>query len=80
MDKLCQRFRNADTERQWRDIAYCLSLLSFNSEKSLKKLEEHSPLYQDKLHEPFVFKLLLEILAKVSILLHANITDQKTSY
>jgi condensin complex subunit 1 len=65
VDKLCQRFRNADTERQWRDIAYCLSLLSYNSEKSLKKLDEHSVLYQDKLYEPFVYKLLLEILAKV---------------
>lgn len=65
MDKLCQRFRNADTERQWRDIAYCLSLLNYNSEKSLRKLEEHSSLYQDKLYEPFVYKLFLEILAKV---------------
>lgn len=40
VEKLCQRLRLADTERQWRDIAYCLSLLPFKSERSMKKLIE----------------------------------------
>lgn len=40
VEKLCQRFRLAGTERQWRDIAYCLSLLPFKSERSMKKLIE----------------------------------------
>lgn len=40
VDKLCQRFRVSTDERQWRDIAFCLSLLPFKSEKSLKKLIE----------------------------------------
>ena len=45
------RFKHADTERQWRDIGFCLSLLSFGTEKSLKKLADHFSLYQDKLYE-----------------------------
>ncbi|KAJ3010187.1 Condensin complex subunit [Thoreauomyces humboldtii] len=64
VEKLCLRFRNADTERQWRDISYCLSLLSFASEKSVKKLIEHYPQYQDKLHEPVVYKILEDIFNK----------------
>ncbi|KAJ3189764.1 Condensin complex subunit [Gaertneriomyces sp. JEL0708] len=64
VDKLCMRFCNADTTRQWRDIAYCLSLLSFASEKSVRKFFEHLPHYQDKLHEPTVYKLLQDLLSK----------------
>lgn len=48
LDKLCHRFRNTNTERQWRDIAFCLSLLNL-SEKTMKKLIEHLPNYKDKL-------------------------------
>ena len=40
IDKLCQRFRIVTDERQWRDIAYCMSLLPFKSERSVKKLVE----------------------------------------
>lgn len=64
VEKLCQRFRLATDERQWRDIAFCLSLLPFKSERSMKKLIEGLPFYQDKLHEETVFKRFSEILAK----------------
>nr|ODN98900.1 condensin complex subunit 1 [Cryptococcus depauperatus CBS 7855] len=64
VEKLCQRFRLAAEERQWRDISYCLSLLPFKSERSLKKLIEGLPFYQDKLHEETVFRRFSEILAK----------------
>ncbi|GHJ88861.1 hypothetical protein NliqN6_5263 [Naganishia liquefaciens] len=64
VEKLCQRFRLADTERQWRDIAYCLSLLPFKSERSMKKLIEGLPFYQDKLHEETVYRRFNEILLK----------------
>ncbi|TYJ51842.1 hypothetical protein B9479_007560 [Cryptococcus floricola] len=64
VEKLCQRFRLATEERQWRDISYCLSLLPFKSERSLKRLIEGLPFYQDKLHEETVFKRFVEILAK----------------
>lgn len=42
IEKLCQRFRIVTDERQWRDIAFCMSLLPFKSEKSVKKLVEVS--------------------------------------
>ncbi|KAI9102612.1 non-SMC mitotic condensation complex subunit 1-domain-containing protein [Phlyctochytrium arcticum] len=64
VDKLCVRFKNSSTERQWRDISYCLSLLSFTSDKSIKKLIEHLPQYQDKLHEPVLYKNLQDIVNK----------------
>ncbi|WVQ81007.1 hypothetical protein IAT38_003114 [Cryptococcus sp. DSM 104549] len=64
VEKLCQRFRLATDERQWRDISFCLSLLPFKSERSMKKLIEGLPFYQDKLHEETVFRRFTEILAK----------------
>lgn len=64
VEKLCQRFRLSDDPRQWRDIAFCLSLLPFKSERSVKKLTESIQFYRDKLHEPVVFERFQEILAK----------------
>ncbi len=65
VEKLCQRFRLAPDPRQWRDIAFCLSLLPFKSERSVKRLIEGLPFYQDKLHEDAVFNRFNEILTKV---------------
>ncbi|KAG9093663.1 Condensin complex subunit [Ceratobasidium sp. 370] len=56
VEKLCQRFRTATEERQWRDIAFCLSMLPYKSERSVKKLIEGLPYYQDKLYEETVFQ------------------------
>lgn len=64
VEKLCQRFRLTSSERQWRDIAFCLSLLPYKSERSVKKLIEGLPFYQDKLFHPEVYKRFQEILAK----------------
>ncbi|KAG8948308.1 Condensin complex subunit, partial [Tulasnella sp. 419] len=64
VEKLCQRFRLTDEPRQWQDIAYCLSLLPFKSERSVKKLIEGLPFYQDKLHNEAVFNRFNEILSK----------------
>ncbi|KAL9940062.1 hypothetical protein V8E36_000767 [Tilletia maclaganii] len=64
VDKLCQRFRLTSEERQWRDIAFCLSLLPYKSERSIKKLVEGLPFYQDKLHSEAVYLRFSEILAK----------------
>ncbi|CAG8579451.1 5283_t:CDS:10 [Ambispora gerdemannii] len=66
VEKLCQRFKNLDDKRQWRDIAFCLSLLSYKSEKSFKKLVEGIPNYQDKLHEEAVYKHFMEIISKAN--------------
>lgn len=67
VEKLCQRFRLTEDVRQWRDIAFCLSLLPFKSERSVKKLMEGLPFYRDKLHEGTVFKHFQDILVKVRV-------------
>ncbi|CDO69101.1 hypothetical protein BN946_scf185042.g3 [Trametes cinnabarina] len=64
VEKLCQRFRLSEDPRQWRDIAFCLSLLPFKSERSVKKLMEGVPFYRDKLHEETVYARFQEILTK----------------
>ncbi|KAI0030503.1 non-SMC mitotic condensation complex subunit 1-domain-containing protein [Vararia minispora EC-137] len=64
VEKLCQRFRTAEAARHWRDIAFCLSLLPFRSERSLKKLIEGLPSYRDKLHDEGVYARFQEILSK----------------
>lgn len=43
----------------------CLSMLPYKSEKSVKKLQDALPMYQDKLGEPTVYKRFEEILNKV---------------
>ncbi|GAA5962078.1 hypothetical protein JCM8115_002909 [Rhodotorula mucilaginosa] len=65
VEKLCQRFSGTSQPRQWRDIAFCLSLLPFNSDNAVKKLLEGLPFYQDKLHEETVYKRFGEILTKI---------------
>jgi hypothetical protein len=64
LDKLCQRFRLCSTARQARDLAYCLSLVSYNSERSFRKLVEAFPLYHDKLSDYGTFRLFADILHK----------------
>jgi hypothetical protein len=75
VEKLCQRFKNLDDRRQWRDIAYCLSLLPYKSEKSFKKLTEGMAHYQDKLNENDVYKYFTEIIAKVFFLEYIEYID-----
>ena len=67
VEKLIMRFKNADNDRQCRDIAFCLSLLPFSSEKSIKKLIDGMPHYQDKLYEHTVWKHFQEVLSKVRL-------------
>ncbi|KAJ7052444.1 non-SMC mitotic condensation complex subunit 1-domain-containing protein [Mycena amicta] len=64
VEKLCQRFHLSEDPRQWRDIAFCMSLLPFKSERSVKKLIEGLAFYRDKLHEEVVFERFTEILNK----------------
>uniref|UniRef100_A0A671LUT6 Condensin complex subunit 1 n=1 Tax=Sinocyclocheilus anshuiensis TaxID=1608454 RepID=A0A671LUT6_9TELE len=64
VEKLCQRFRTAKTERQWADLAISLSLLSL-CERGFKKLQECWDCYSDKLAEPGVYQPLLSIAAKL---------------
>ncbi|KAM9352803.1 condensin complex subunit 1 [Symphorus nematophorus] len=64
VEKLCQRFRTAKTERQWCDLAMSLSLLSM-CERGFKRLQECWECYSDKLTEPGVYQPLLSITAKL---------------
>ncbi|KAG0695301.1 non-SMC mitotic condensation complex subunit 1-domain-containing protein [Suillus ampliporus] len=75
VEKLCQRFRLSEDPRQWRDIAFCLSLLPFKSERSVKKLIEGLQFYRDKLHEQGVFDRFSEILTKARSNKSANKPD-----
>ncbi|KII87644.1 hypothetical protein PLICRDRAFT_643063 [Plicaturopsis crispa FD-325 SS-3] len=77
VEKLCQRFRLSEDPRQWRDIAFCLSLLPFKSERSVKKLIEGLQFYRDKLHEEVVFARFSEILAKARSNKSANKPDSE---
>ncbi|KAJ1311862.1 hypothetical protein OPQ81_010322 [Rhizoctonia solani] len=79
VEKLCQRFRSVTEERQWRDIAFCLSMLPYKSERSVKKLIEGLPFYQDKLHEETVFMRFNEILVKAKQNKSANKPDTELS-
>ncbi|KAH9972005.1 non-SMC mitotic condensation complex subunit 1 [Lactifluus volemus] len=58
------RFRLTGDTRQWRDIAFCLSLLPFKSECSVKKLIEGLPFYRDKLYEEGGYARFQEVLVK----------------
>ncbi|KAI0750990.1 non-SMC mitotic condensation complex subunit 1-domain-containing protein [Daedaleopsis nitida] len=75
VEKLCQRFRLSEEPRQWRDIAYCLSLLPFKSERSVKKLIEGLQFYRDKLRDEGVFERFQEILQKARANKSANKPD-----
>ncbi|KAG8878535.1 Condensin complex subunit [Tulasnella sp. 332] len=77
VEKLCQRFRLTDDPRQWQDIAFCLSLLPFKSERSMRKLIEGLPFYQDKLHDEDVFTRFSEILTKARSNKSANKPDSE---
>lgn len=47
VDKLCFRFKITTEERQWRDAVFCLGLLT-HTDKTIRKLIEHIPLFKDK--------------------------------
>ncbi|KAJ8287804.1 hypothetical protein COCON_G00004630 [Conger conger] len=64
VEKLCQRFRTAKTERQWCDLAVSLSLLSM-CERGFKRLQECWECYSDKLTEAGVYQPLLSVAARV---------------
>ncbi|KAL7024546.1 hypothetical protein ACKWTF_013099 [Chironomus riparius] len=61
VDKLCYRFKMTEQERQWRDIAFCLSLLSY-TEKTIKKLIENIGFFKDKVQIQEVYDLFRYII------------------
>lgn len=64
VDKLSHRFRQCDTVQQCRDLAYCLSQLSYTNDKTIKRLLENYPVYKDKLADDRTAALMLEVVVK----------------
>ncbi|XP_058681359.1 condensin complex subunit 1 [Ammospiza caudacuta] len=63
VEKLCQRFRTARTERQYRDLSHCLALLPV-SERGLHKLQDNYDCFADKLQDPAVYNSFQTVLAR----------------
>ncbi|XP_051819614.1 condensin complex subunit 1 isoform X1 [Antechinus flavipes] len=64
VEKLCQRFRTARTERQHRDLAYCLSLLPL-TERGLRKMQDNFECFGDKLSDETIFTAFLAAIGKL---------------
>ncbi|XP_062369276.1 condensin complex subunit 1 [Cinclus cinclus] len=63
VEKLCQRFRTARTERQYRDLSHCLALLPV-SDRGLHKLQDNYDCFADKLQDPAVYSCFQTMLAR----------------
>ncbi|ETE61105.1 Condensin complex subunit 1, partial [Ophiophagus hannah] len=64
VEKLCQRFRTARTERQHHDLAYCLTLLPL-TERGLRKMQDNFDCFADKLQDLTVYNHFLVVLGRV---------------
>ncbi|VDM34274.1 unnamed protein product [Hydatigera taeniaeformis] len=64
VEKICSRFRVTQTERQWRDLAYCLRVMSFN-ERMIRTLHENLPIFAQQLSIPDVYQSFSEILVNI---------------
>ncbi|XP_023212106.1 condensin complex subunit 1-like isoform X2 [Centruroides sculpturatus] len=60
VEKLCYRFRATRNEVQWRNLAFCLSLLTYN-ERSLLKLQENLGCLGEKLADDIVYEHMTSI-------------------
>jgi condensin complex subunit 1 len=65
VEKLCYRFKVTEQERQWRDIAFCLSLLSY-TEKTIKKLADNIVMFKDKVQVQEVYEYFRTIITDTS--------------
>ena len=65
VEKLCLRFRVTNNERQWRDVAYCLSLLSYN-EKTIKKLIDNIHCFKDKVQIEEIYDAFKTIISSTN--------------
>lgn len=63
VEKLCQRFRMTLDVQQWRNFAYCLSLVKY-TDKCVRKLTEQFACFHDKLSDPEIYNCFTEIISK----------------
>jgi len=64
IEKLCHRFKATRERNQWRNLAYCLTLLPY-SEKGFKKIYENFSFYTESLGDVEIYEYFKFILAKV---------------
>ncbi|XP_074839699.1 condensin complex subunit 1 [Carettochelys insculpta] len=64
VEKLCQRFRTARTERQYRDLSHCLTLLPL-SERGLRKMQDNFDCFADKLHDQAVYTSFIAAVSRL---------------
>lgn len=62
-EKLCHRFPGTSDVKQWKDLSYCMAQLTY-TDKSLKKMIELFPKYQNALGEEEVVEHFRSIVAK----------------
>lgn len=62
VEKLCFRFLTMKTECQWRDLAYCMSLIPFG-ERGIRKLYENINCFGDKLRVDAVYESIISIIS-----------------
>lgn len=67
MDKTCARFKTA-TPQQARRLAFCLTLLPWTSERTIRRLIDAMPLYIGAVVDEKVCKLFGEVIQKVHYL------------
>lgn len=79
VDKLCYRFKITEQERQWRDIAFCLSLLSY-TEKTIKKLMENIRYFKDKVQVKEVYDYFRNIITNTLKLAKPEVKVRKSFY
>ena len=66
VEKLCSRFKNSQNPKEWRNSAYCLSLLAYN-EKSIRKLIEMFDYYRDKLVDQRIMECFRNVQSRVNL-------------
>ncbi|XP_029810543.1 condensin complex subunit 1 isoform X2 [Suricata suricatta] len=64
VEKLCQRFRTARTERQYRDLAYCVAQLPL-TERGLRRMLDNFDCFGDKLSDESIFSAFLSVVGKL---------------
>lgn len=67
MDKICARFKTA-TPQQARRLAFCLTLLPWTGDRTIRRLIGALPLYIGTLVDERVCKLFGEVIQKVHFL------------
>jgi len=62
---LCTRFKATTDPQQWRNLAFCLTLLKYQNEKMAAKLKELANNFIEAIHDPEVSQYFVDISAKV---------------